>query len=558
MNVDLNAPAWASTEPAPVDPPADMEQEEAPLNGTERLADAHGEVTLIPTPTNSPDDPLNWSTWRRYWHAFLILFIVAFTAATSNDAGTAGNGMNAQLGISWDDINIAAGVLFIGIGYCTLLLSPAPFLYGRRISYLLCLMFSIIGSIWFARVETVQDNIWNQLFVGASESCAEAMAQLSLSDIFYQHNRGLVLGFYILATSIGTFMGPLVAGFITDSPVMGWRWAGWLAVIISGFLVILFYFGLEETFFDRKAVLQGLDVRPEGTTAIRPPSDEKADRPPNVEPILVNNATDEESGQKKGKTYWQRIALITPSPTLIGTGFKQYYRRIWHTLRIFTFPAVIYSGLQWGAQDAWLTFYLTIEEDNWYEAPWYYTDAAVGIMNVPTLIGACIGCIYGGWFSDFFVTWMARRNGGIFEAEQRLWLLFPVAFIGPAGLMLFGIGSDKGWNWPWPYVGLGFIGFGWGCAGDLSMAYLQDAYPDMVLEGMVGVSVINNTIGCIFTFAAQYWIDAQTLSQVFIALGVLSWAFLMTTAPMIYWGKKCRRLTQKRYENFLRIRDGHL
>ena len=40
---------------------------------------------------------------------------------------------------------------------------------------------------------------------------------------------------------------------------------------------------------------------------------------------------------------------------------------------------------------------------------------------------------------------------------------------------------------PVPYVGLGFIGFGWGVAGDLALTYLGDCYPDMILEGMVGV-----------------------------------------------------------------------
>ncbi|OJJ46560.1 hypothetical protein ASPZODRAFT_66868 [Penicilliopsis zonata CBS 506.65] len=536
------------------------------LPGTERLFPAvDGEITLIPTPTDSPDDPLNWSPARRYYHAFLVLLVVGFTAATSNDAGTAGNGMNEQLGISWDAINVAAGVLFVGIGYCTLLLSPAPFLYGRRISYLLCLLFSIIGSIWFARVQTTEDNIWNQLFVGASESCAEALAQLSLSDLFYQHRRGFVLGVYVLATSVGTFLGPLVAGFILDSPLLGWRWVGWLGAIISGGLLVLCYFTLEETAFDRKAVIHGLNVQPgSGAGVAAAATDEKMKGMTEMEtetlPVTPRSNDDAEDGRSKqqGKTYWQRVALITPSPTMVGTGFKQYYQRLYHTLRVFAFPAVLYSGLQWGAQDAWLTFYLTVEEDNWYDAPWFYTDAAVGIMNVPTLIGAAIGCVYGGWFSDVFVQWMAQRNGGVFEAEQRLWLMFPVALIGPAGLMLFGIGSDLGWNWPWPYVGLGFIGFGWGCAGDLSMAYLMDAYPEMVLEGMVGVSVINNTIGCIFTFSAQYWIDAQTLTQVFVAIGVLSFAFIMTTAPMIYWGKACRRMTRRRYEDFLRIRDGHL
>lgn len=73
--------------------------------------------------------------------------------------------------------------------------------------------------------------------------------------------------------------------------------------------------------------------------------------------------------------------------------------------------------------------------------------------------------------------------------------------------MLFGIGSGDGWQWskgnPGAYIGLGLIGFGWGCAGDLSMAYLMDAYPDTILEGMVGVAVINNTLAMIFTFTCS-------------------------------------------------------
>lgn len=125
-------------------------------------------------------------------------------------------------------------------------------------------------------------------------------------------------------------------------------------------------------------------------------------------------------------------------------------------------------------------------------------------MNIPTLIGATIGCIYGGWYSDVWVQWISKRyRNGMTEAEDRLWLLIPSALINPAGLMLFGITSGKGYSWPAPYVGLGLIGFGWGCAGDLSMAYLMDAYPEIVLEGMVGVAVINNTLAMVFTFTAS-------------------------------------------------------
>lgn len=507
------------------------------------------EIKLIPTPTTSPNDPLNWPLWRKYWHAALVLFVTGLTAAVSNDAGSAGDAINDDLGISYDVQNTAAGVLFIAIGYWTLLASPMPWLYGRRLQYLVCILLSIIGSIWFARVQYNGDVIGSQFFVGASEACAEALVQLSLSDLFFQHQRGAVLGLYILATSVGTFLGPLIAGYIS---VADWRWVGWSAAIISGVTFLVFYFGLEETAFHREIILGrhlGEGSNTSSNTSV-PVDDEKKIAYPSGSPEgpTVLESSPHGPGalgvpvDDPPKTYLQRIQPVTRSPNTQGLGLKQYAQRLYHTLRIFAFPAVIYSGLQWGAQDAWLSFYLTTEETTWYDPPWNYSDSAVAIMNVPTLIGAVIGCFYGGWFSDVFVRWCARRRGnGISEAEDRLWLLLPSAIINPAGLMLFGIGTDKGWNWPAPYVGLAFIGFGWGCAGDLSLAYLMDAYPDMVLEGMVGVAVINNSLACIFTFVCSKSASSQkhlldiTVADIDLqAIGSMRQALAILSSPLAF------------------------
>jgi MFS family permease len=268
----------------------------------------------------------------------------------------------------------------------------------------------------------------------------------------------------------------LIGGYIANS-TLGWRWVGWFAVIVSGGTLIVLFFGLEETAFDRSHILDGESSEPPSLQA-EDDSEKKGSAPQEHRPSVIHVGELESIPSRK--PYWKRIALVTPAPNLKGFGFKQYGQRLWHMLRVFTFPAVLFAGLQWGAQDAWLTFYLTLEEDNWFGPPWNYTDAQDAVMNVPCIIGSLIGCIYGGYFSDVFVGWMARRNGGIAEAEHRLWLMFPAAIISPVGLMLFGIGTNNGWSWRVPYVGLGFIGFGWGCAGDLSMAYLMDCYPDMV------------------------------------------------------------------------------
>ena len=61
------------------------------------------------------------------------------------------------------------------------------------------------------------------------------------------------------------------------------------------------------------------------------------------------------------------------------------------------------------------------------------------------------------------------------------------------------------------------------------MAYLEDCYPDMVLEGIVGVAVINNTIEMIFTFAATPWFTASGTLNTWIAVGTLSFGFIMIT-----------------------------
>lgn len=540
-----------------------------PLPGDAGLK-KHGDIVLVPQPTESPNDPLHWSLMRKIWQSTLVCFVTALTAATSNDAGAAQYNQNLELGIPYSIYNTGAGILFIGIGYWTLLISPIAWLYGRRLPYLIGMLIGLIGAIWFANTQQTSDAIWCQLFVGASESVAEANVQLSLMDLWFQHQRGSVLGIYVLSTSIGTYLGPLIASYIADSSI-GWRWIGWIAAIISGGTFVVLYFTLEETTFERdryvteggeRYLIDGVNRSNSGNSDLNPAEankelNEKRIHDPNntnINDNLERNARG--SASEKRKTYWQRIALITPARNLKGTGFKQYFARLWHVLRVFTFPAVWYSGLQWGAQDAWLTFYLTVIEDTWYGPPWNYSDAADGNMNIPCLIGAVLGCIYGGWFSDRFMLWMTKRNGGVMEAEFRLWLMFPTACIFPVGIWVFGYGTQHGWAWPAPYVALGFIGFGWGCAGDLSMAYLMDAYPEMVLEGMVGVSVINNTIGMIFSFGASQWLGVSGVQNTFIAIGVLAFVFMMTTAPMIYFGKRCRRWTRSRYERFLEIRDG--
>lgn len=522
-------------------------------------------IILHPQPSDSPNDPLNWGKWTKLYQMILLCFVTGFTAATSNDAGSIQDTLNESYGISYDSMNVGAGVLFASIGLCTYILGPTSSLYGRKITYLICIILGLGGAIWFGRAKTSSDSIWSQLFVGASEGCAEATVQLSISDMYFSHQLSTTLTFYILSTSVGTYLGPLIAGFIVE--YADYHWVGYTAAIISFILILVLIFTQYETSFDRKAYYGKIDSLStssnEGFTKLeKEKSTKKMSSTPRIDTVDSDGlkSTKHMYGTGAGeprKCYWERVKLITLSSNLKGCGFKQYYTLLFMMLRVFWFPPVILSGILWGLQDAFLTFYLTTEDDQYYDPPWNYSNNGVALMNVPCAIGALIGCLYAGWFSDQVVMRIAHHRGGIHEAEDYLWMLITILIVDPIGLMIFAVGTDREWSWKITYtVGLGFIGFSFGCAGDIAMSYLMSSYPKMILEGMIGVSLINNGIGCIFTFACSPWLDAMGNTNTYAILTALQILVCLMVIPFMKYGKRMRKWTKKYYISYIETRDG--
>ncbi|AAS52257.1 ADR337Cp [Eremothecium gossypii ATCC 10895] len=525
-------------------------------------------VVLVPQPSDSPNDPLNWSYWRKIMHFALMAFITAFTAATSNDAGATTESLHSIYGITYDSMNVGAAVLFLGVGWSALLFSPLPSLFGRKLTYMICITLGLFGAMWFALATKTGHVIWSQLFVGMSESCAEAHVQLSLSDIFFQHQLGSVLTVYIMATSVGTFLGPLIAGYIAS--LTNFRWVGWCAVIISAFLLLWIVFGCEETYFDRRlyqtplTVVAGHSTDEEDnkcsacagtTTGAEKRSLAYASNTELNERVVMLNTQLIDGSEEPPKRYFRRIRLITRATNFRGWGVKQYFKYLGLNLRMFLFPPVWLSGLYWGTQDVFLSFYLTTQDTNFYDEPWNYSTYRVAIMNVPTLLGAVVGCMYAGVISDVFVLWLARRNNGILEAEFRLYFAAVAGIAGTLGLILFGYGAARALPWQTVYIGLAFIGFTWGSFGDIAMAYLMDCYPEMVLEGMACTAVINNTLSCIFTLTCSYLLDTYGNKSTYLALGLLNLGITLLAVPMFLYGKQIRTWSKPWYIQSVQIRD---
>lgn len=136
------------------------------------------------------------------------------------------------------------------------------------------------------------------------------------------------------------------------------------------------------------------------------------------------------------KSYRQRLALFTST----GGSWVSLLRHTYQPFIIIaTFPGVTYVALVYGSLLAWLAIVLNVQATYFTMEPYNFSSAGVGLLNLPTLIGCILGGFFGGQLSDYSIIWLARRNGGLYEPEMRLWLALPSLLITPAGYLMFGL-----------------------------------------------------------------------------------------------------------------------
>ncbi|KAL2855786.1 major facilitator superfamily domain-containing protein [Aspergillus pseudodeflectus] len=284
------------------------------IPGTRLLIEhSDAEVVLLPRPSSSPDDPLNWK-WRRKYTAQAIVFTWAFMlgAATLSPAVTYVPVM-AELGASSSYLNIGAALALLMLGLGNLLFNPLALRFGRRHVYFISTIISAISQIVTATAQTKATFIGGRILLGFGAAPFEQLPALTVDDQFFVHRRGLGLSIYTLAITMGSFLGPVASGFVADD--MGWRWVYWFYAIFLFATAALILFGLEETGFARQPHQQ------ETTDIHQPP-----------------------------KPYLAKLKLITslPSPA-------PFHHTATSPLYLLTSPLIWWSGIMYGFGVAWLS-----------------------------------------------------------------------------------------------------------------------------------------------------------------------------------------------------------
>lgn len=322
-----------------------------------------------------------------------------------------------------------------------------------------------------------------QCWVG---SLAETMVQMTVADVFYVHQRGLMNSIYIWASNLGSSLSPVAAGFVTAS--QGWRWVWWYMTIFFGMVLLAFIFGFEESKFDwSKAVLVGRPAPSEeniSSISSKDPGENVKSAPSDPEKQAQAEVSTKESATSSVwidpsipcKTYWQRLGLATTTPG----PFMLFARHAYQPFQIlFTIPGVAYMSLVYAVQLAWSTVISAALSTYMLDPPYNFDSTQIGLMNLAPFIGNTLGSLICGRVSDWLILKLAKRNKGVYEPEMRLWVFVPFIPFQVAGAFWFGYALQGGESWVAVAFAWGICSFGAAPISSIALTYMTDAYNEV-------------------------------------------------------------------------------
>ncbi|PGH12659.1 hypothetical protein AJ79_04159 [Helicocarpus griseus UAMH5409] len=212
---------------------------------------------------------------------------------------------------------------------------------------------------------------------------------------------------------------------------------------------------------------------------------------------------------------------------------------------LFAYPAVLWSAMVYALSVGWLIVLSEAVAEIYRDRHSYnFSALATGLVYISPFVGGILGTIVAGKVSDIIVRFMTRRNGGVYEPEFRLVMAIPITITTAMGLMGFGWSAQEKDRWIIPTIFFGILSFGCSVGSTTSITFAVDSYRQYAGEALVTLNFSKNVLhGFVFSLFFVQWLKADGARDVFVALGGIHIACMLTTIPMYIYGKRARMWT---------------
>ncbi|KAI0028480.1 major facilitator superfamily domain-containing protein [Vararia minispora EC-137] len=356
------------------------------------------------------DDPRKWSPLRKS----IILFIIACAALI---AGFSGDIYNPGISDIERDLHATSSQISLSLAIFTLVQGSVPLFWasiseikGRKLVYILSVVFALVGSILAAVSHSISELIGTRVLQGVGGAAVTSIGAATLADLYDSHERGTRMGIYYATQLLGPSLGPLIGGILTQTS--SWRATFWFLVAWQGMCLFAFVFIFRDTFRrERSLAYQG---------ALRRRRREHCQKTAKW-PAFGQRGT-------STATTFDAIANIEAEPAIAGMNSKHTAEDIklsfadinplpplWQVLRRpNNFTMLFSNGLSFG-----FNFCITYTCTRTLEGRYGYDALKTGLVLLAFGMGNCVGGVLGGRWSDYTLRKLKEKSGGKATPEAR-------------------------------------------------------------------------------------------------------------------------------------------
>ncbi|KAH0580132.1 hypothetical protein H2248_002938 [Termitomyces sp. 'cryptogamus'] len=481
-----------------------------------------GTKVLWPQPTDSPDDPQNWSDWRKTGQ-LIIITLAAIVPDFDSGIGTAAlfelakqydttTGVINDLTSNWSIFLLGWGGLF-----AVMLMRR----YGRLPALFWSQVFALAFLAGATFAPTLKIFTATRCLSGFFATTPQVTGLYVITDMYPFHLQARKLNIWTMGFIISPFLSPFAFGFLVARA--SWRWAYGIGSIYSAIVVLVIIMFGEETMYDRTVKpipehpTRGLRYRIEtliGITGVkmakyRPSWKESILSPLNVvwRPHLM-------------MILWFEVSI--PSPFILN---EQGYQ------------AMLF-GFSIGINGTNPVFLGSPRPVGYGFGPF----AIAGGYGTP-IVAVIIGQFIGRYMNDWIMNVSIRRNKGVFEAESRLWACYVAMPLYVCGFVTLGASFEK-------HLSIGALIMGWGIVVLAVLmntvavyAYCNDCFPKHKGE----ISALINLARTLGGFSVAYfqvpWATKHGAIQTFgVEAAIVIGLFLMVVPALQIKGRRLREL----------------
>jgi MFS family permease len=355
-----------------------------------------------------------------------------------------------------------------------------------------------------------------------------------IGDLFFVHQRGKFMTLIQFILGAASNFSAIIVGPIATN--LGWRWLFHILIPFTALEVILLFFFVPETSYNRdhrydidelsSDNLQDLAAVEKRHAAMGEKGSDDMTK--------IETSTSTPPGLRAKKTFKQELTIFTG---IYST--DNLLQLVIAPFAVCANLAVLWMVIVTGGLTAFFVAQSYDMAQIFMAPPYLLSAAGVGYLSLGPFLGGLLGSLILGATLDPLIRFCAKKNKGIYEPEYRLLGMIPSVTV-VIGLCLFGYFAEQGASY---YLTAFFHGmdlFGIVCAAIAASTYVLDAFRDISAEVFIMNMVFKNFLFYGFSYFVNDWTQKKGPAVVFYVFAGVASAMIFTAPLFFFWGKRYR------------------